>query len=256
MNIAATNGFNRLRTNAVKTMLRRKISEKEPRQVDLQAKPQNQDTTVKVARSMEELMQAFAVRSAVFLSELECPYAEEFDGNDFTATQFLGLAGGEPASTCRVRYFADFAKLERVAVRREFRKSGIAAEMIECALELCRQKGYRKLHGHAEERLLPFWKKFGFEPMKVDKNVRKFVLLGHEYFEMECNLEPHPDPIAIGKDPMQFIRPEGSWDEPCALERSAEGPAIKSASDDQEGGEWAVELHRHMKRLGESRADE
>ena len=256
MKIAAPKGFNRLRTNAVKAMPRHKIPEKEPRQDDPQAEPQNQEITVKVARSMEEMMQAFAVRAAVFLSELQCPYAEEFDGNDFSATQFLGLAGGEPASTCRVRYFSGFAKLERVAVRREFRKSGIAAEMIACAFELCRQKGYRKLHGHAEEHLVPFWEKFGFKPIGAEKNVRKFVFLGHEYFEMECNLEPHPDPIAIGKDPMQFIRPEGSWDEPCALERSAEGPAIKSASDDQEGGEWAVELHRHMKRLGESRADE
>ena len=87
--------------------------------------------SVKVARSIEDLMQAFAIRAAVFLSEQHCPYAEEFDGNDFTATQFLGLVDGEPASTCRTRYFSDFAKLERVAVRREFRGSGVAAQMIE-----------------------------------------------------------------------------------------------------------------------------
>ena len=136
--------------------------------------------TTKVAHTIEEMMQAFAVRAAVFLSELACPYTEEFDGNDFTATHFLGYVGGEPASTCRIRYFADFAKLERVAVRREFRKFGVAAEMIEYALELCRQKGYRKLHGHCEEHLVPFWQKFGFQP--IDTEI--FVIREHEYIEI------------------------------------------------------------------------
>ncbi len=199
--------------------------------------------TTKVAHTIEEMMQAFAVRAAVFLSELACPYTEEFDGNDFTATHFLGHVSGEPASTCRIRYFADFAKLERVAVRQEFRKSGVAGKMIGFALDLCRQKGYRKLHGHCEEHLLPFWQKFGFEPIDADS----FFLLGHEYIEIECPLDPHPDPIEIGKDPMLFIRPEGAWDEPCALERP------KSQSTKEEGEvdpAWASELQKRMDRLG------
>jgi predicted GNAT family N-acyltransferase len=205
------------------------------------SRPELNAVSVKIARSAEELMQAFAVRSAVFLSEQHCPYAEEFDGNDFSATQFLGLVGAEPASTCRMRYFADFAKLERVAVRREFRKFGIAAEMIEYALELCRQKGYRKLHGHCEERLLPFWQKFGFQPIDTDS----FVIQEHEYIEIECPLEPHPDPIEIGKDPMLFIRPEGAWDKPCALERSK-----SQSNEDEADPDWAAQLQNRMDRLG------
>lgn len=197
--------------------------------------------TTKVAHTIEEMMQAFAVRAAVFLSELACPYTEEFDGNDFTATHFLGYVGGEPASTCRIRYFADFAKLERVAVRREFRKSGVAAEMIVYAIELCRQKGYRKLHGHCEEHLVPFWQKFGFQPIDTES----FVIREHEYIEIECPLEPHPDPIEIGKDPMLFIRPEGAWDEPCVLER----PQSQS-SEDEADRDWASELQKRMDRLG------
>ena len=199
--------------------------------------------TTKVAHTIEEMMQAFAVRAAVFLSELACPYTEEFDGNDFTATHFLGYVSGEPASTCRIRYFADFAKLERVAVRQEFRKSGVAGKMIGFALDLCRHKGYRKLHGHCEEHLLPFWQKFGFEPIDADS----FFLLGHEYIEIECPLDSHPDPIEIGKDPMLFIRPEGAWDEPCALER----PKSQSTKDEGEADPaWASELQKRMDHLG------
>jgi predicted GNAT family N-acyltransferase len=197
--------------------------------------------TTKVAHSIEEMMQAFAVRAAVFLSELACPYTEEFDGNDFSATHFLGYVNGEPASTCRIRYFAEFAKLERVAVRQEFRKTGVAGKMIGFALDLCRQKGYRRLHGHCEERLLPFWQKFGFEPLEADR----FILQGHEYVEIACPLEAHPDPIAIGKDPMLFIRPEGAWDEPCALEGQDPRAAKNEADPD-----WADQLKKRMDRLG------
>ena len=84
-------------------------------------------------------MQAFVVRAAVFMSEQHCPYAEEFDGNDFTATQILGVIGEEPVAAIRIRYFANFAKLERLAVRREFRGRAVAATVIEFALELCRR---------------------------------------------------------------------------------------------------------------------
>ena len=207
---------------------------------------QPEQVSVQVARSVEELMQAFAIRAAVFLSEQNCPYAEEFDGNDFTATQYLGYVDGEPASTCRTRYFAEFAKLERVAVRREFRKSGVAAQMIEYSLEFCRQKGYRRVYGHAQARLVPFWQKFGFEPI----NDQKFTFSDHEYIEIECALEPHPDPILVGKDPMVIIRPEGEWDEPGVLEHSSVRPATNPQQDEVQDESWSAELDKQMKRLG------
>ncbi|HCX10824.1 MAG TPA: GNAT family N-acetyltransferase, partial [Hyphomonas sp.] len=57
-----------------------------------------------------------AIRSAVFLSEQDCPYEEEFDGNDFCATHLLLKAKGRPVGTLRIRWFAEFAKLERIAL--------------------------------------------------------------------------------------------------------------------------------------------
>lgn len=184
-------------------------------------RPNAPQITVKVAQSIEEMMQAFAVRAAVFMSEQNCPYAEEFDGNDFSATQIICLVGEEPAATMRVRYFAGFAKPERLAVRREFRKSGVAAEIIEFAVELCRRKGYQKLYGHAQARLVPFWERFGFKP--TDRP--EFVFSDHLYVEIECDLEPHADPVSIEMEPLRLIRPEGTWDEPGVLDQSAFRPA-------------------------------
>ncbi len=54
------------------------------------------------------------------------PYEEEFDGNDFSSTHLLGYVGDEPAGCLRIRYFASFAKIERLAVRHEFRHTRLA----------------------------------------------------------------------------------------------------------------------------------
>jgi predicted GNAT family N-acyltransferase len=184
--------------------------------------------SVRVARSVEEMMQAFAVRAAVFLNEQGCPYAEEFDGNDFSATQLVGLVGDEPAATMRVRYFADFAKPERLAVRREFRKTGITGEIIEYAAALCRRKGYRKLYGHAQVRLLPFWKRYGFEPISD----ARFTFSDHEYVEIVRHLQPDATAIGLGEDPLVIIRPEGEWDRPGVLDHSASRTATNPTGDD------------------------
>ncbi len=171
--------------------------------------------------TQDEVSRALAVRAAVFMIEQKCPYPEEFDGNDFCGTHILGTVDGEPAAAMRVRYFADFAKLERLSVLPRFRRTLIALEVVEKAVDLCRRKGYRKVYGHAQKHLVHFWQRFGFQPLQ--KN-RKVVFSDHEYVEMWGVLAPHPDAITMDSDPMVIIRPEGQWDEPGVLDKSAERP--------------------------------
>ncbi len=59
----------------------------------------------KVVSTAEELMQVFAVRAAVYMAEQQCPYEEEFDGNDYCGTHILGLADGKPAGCVRTAFF-------------------------------------------------------------------------------------------------------------------------------------------------------
>jgi predicted GNAT family N-acyltransferase len=126
---------------------------------------QNGDTAIRVANSIADLMQVVAIRAAVFLAEQSCPYEEEFDGNDFCALHLIASVGGEPAACLRVRFFADFAKLERLAVRHEFRRSVLAFEIVRAGIRLARRKGYTRIYGHAQDRLVPFWSRFGARPM-------------------------------------------------------------------------------------------
>ena len=179
------------------------------------------DLSVTIARTLEDVMRVTSIRSAVYMSEQECPYDEEFDGNDFSATHLIGYVGNEPAGCLRVRYFADFAKIERLAVRREFRKTRLAFQIVRAGIELCRTKGYRRLYGHSQKRLLNFWGRFGFHPLKGGK---EFNFSDFDYVEIVLDTTPHPKAISIGVDPYIMIRPEGRWHVPGILERSAIRP--------------------------------
>jgi predicted GNAT family N-acyltransferase len=174
--------------------------------------------SVSVARTLNDMMEVSAIRAAVYMAEQSCPYDEEFDGNDFCALHLIGRVGREPATCLRVRFFADFAKLERMAVRQEFRQSTIAFEMARAGIELCRKKGYRRIYGHAQDRLIPFWSRFGFKPVDKQHNL---VFSDFSYTEVLLETEPHPEAITLDADPYVLIRPEGEWHRPGILEQSA-----------------------------------
>lgn len=184
----------------------------------------SRDLSVTLARSIEDIMRVMTIRSAVYLAEQECPYDEEFDGNDFSATHLIGYVGNEPAACLRIRYFADFVKMERLAVRHEFRKTRLAFKIVRAGIELCRTKGYRKIYGHSQKRLLNFWSRFGFRPFEGS---REFVFSDFDYIEVALEMTPHPRAISIGVDPYIMIRPEGRWHVPGILERSAIRPVTR-----------------------------
>jgi predicted GNAT family N-acyltransferase len=184
--------------------------------------------SVGVARTFEDVMRVLTIRSAVYIAEQECPYEEEFDGNDFSATHLIGYVGDEPAACLRIRYFADFAKVERLAVRREFRKTRLSSQMARAAIELCRTKGYRRIYAHAQKRLLGFFNRFGFRPLEGG---REFVFSDFDYVEIVLDTTPHPRAITLGADPYVMIRPEGRWHVPGILERSAIRPVTRPSVD-------------------------
>lgn len=183
---------------------------------------------IKVARSLNDMMQVVAIRSAVFMSDQECPYGEEFDGNDFCATHLIGYVGDEPAACLRARFFASFAKLERLAVRREYRNTRLSFDVVWAGIELSRKKGYTTIYGHAQDRLVKFWSRFGAKPMGDN---RKLVFSDYSYTEMLLEVEPHDNPLTLDSDPYELIRPEGEWDRPGVLENSMSRPVTSPLRD-------------------------
>lgn len=177
---------------------------------------------VAVAHSSLEFEHARAIRAVVYMGEQLCPYAEEFDGNDYTATHFVAYVDDEPAATLRVRYFGSFVKIERLAVLKRFRGKSLADEITTFALEFLARKGFTKGYGHPQLHALEFWKRHGF---RLIEEVPQFAFSDHQYVAVEGDITPHDDAITIHTDPMRVVRPEGDWDVMGVLDQSAARPA-------------------------------
>lgn len=179
---------------------------------------------VDVARDLNALMRVFALRALVYMGEQSCPFEEEFDGNDFAAaTHLLAEVAGEPAGALRLRWFADFVKFERAAVKSDHRGKGVVAALIGEAFEMSRRRGYRRVIAYMQARLVPFWAPFGFRP-RAGRD--RFAFSDHEYVEGEAHLAPHPEALSVDSPPLVLMRPEGLWDRPGILDRSAARPPL------------------------------
>ena len=172
---------------------------------------------ITIVRTFEDMFKVLAMRSATYLAEQFCYFNEEFDGNDFCATHFLGHIDGDPAGCVRIRFFGDFAKIERLAVRSEYRNSKLAFALARRAVEHCRMKGYRTIYGHSRLDLVRFWRVFGFREMESDA----FSFANIQYRELVLHTAPIPGAIGLDSGPMVIIRPEAAWDRPGPLDISA-----------------------------------
>lgn len=173
--------------------------------------------TIKLASTSDELMQCYMLRAAVFMGEQACPYGEEFDGNDYTASHVIMYVDGEPAGSMRLRWFQSFCKFERCVVLRPFRGLGIHHEINAWCKEFARRKGYTKVYLHLQRRHMPMMEKEGFR--RVDDRVFNFS--DHEYYAVYCELEPVAGSVKLDTEPMIMNRPEDRLDALGILEKSA-----------------------------------
>lgn len=181
------------------------------------------DLRVEVVRDLADFMKVVAIRSSVFLAEQDCPYDEEFDNNDLSACHLIAYLHDEPVATLRVRWFAGFAKIERVCVMKHVRGGSLVKLMIETAVDMIARKGYVHVIGYIQKRLVPFWKQLGFLPREGRDGFR---FSDYEYVECSRTLEARPNALTIDSDPYVLMRPEGEWDTESVLDRSALRPAI------------------------------
>jgi predicted GNAT family N-acyltransferase len=165
----------------------------------------NNDLVIKIVETEEEKLKAFIVRGIVYMEEQNCPFMEEFDSNDFSATQIVGLIGEEPVLTARIRYFRDFAKLERIAIRKKYRNNGYGHKLIKFMITFCLRKGYRKLYMHAQVGLKRFYEKYSFKQIG-----KSFNFSNYDYIEMLGEFDKRADPsLYMECNPLKLNQPEG-----------------------------------------------
>ena len=116
----------------------------------------------KIVSNMDELLKAFTVRAVVFIGEQNCPYDEEIDEYEHSCIHILGELDGEPIAAARLRFPGDYAKLERIAIRKQWRGRGFGHQLVEYMLEQGRLRGYSSFRMHAQAYLVDYYAKHGF----------------------------------------------------------------------------------------------
>lgn len=115
----------------------------------------------------EQLEQALAIRTKVFVEEQNVPVEEEIDQYDRltgTAHHFLIQDGGEMVSTGRITYYDDeTAKMQRIAVLKNYRSKGYGRVLLLAMEERARDLGLRYSLLDAQCQAEGFYKKLGYE---------------------------------------------------------------------------------------------
>jgi GNAT superfamily N-acetyltransferase len=173
---------------------------------------------VSICRNMEDLSIVFAIRASAYFTDEQHTFEKHFEGNDFSATHVIGWIGSEPVATLRIRYFAEFARIERIAVRPTHRRSRVAFKIVQAAFAFCRDKGYRRISGVARGEMVPFWSHFGGT---VNKGREPIFIYGLEHYEMSIEFPPVEAAVGPSSHPLVLLRPEGRWHQSGLLDRPA-----------------------------------
>jgi GNAT superfamily N-acetyltransferase len=181
---------------------------------------------VSICRNMEDLSIVFAIRASAYFSDEHHTFEKHFEGNDFSATHVIGWIGQEPVATLRIRYFADFARIERIAVRPTHRRSRVAFKIVQAAFAFCRDKGYRRISGVARGEMVPFWSHFGGQ---VNQGREPLFIYGLEHYEMSIEFPPIEAAVSSKSHPLVLLRPEGRWHQGGLLDKAAAAGAPAQA---------------------------
>jgi len=117
----------------------------------------------KTVTKIDDLIKVFIVRGIVFIDEQKVPYDIEMDKNEYCSLHILGEIDGDPMAAGRLRFMNEWAKLERIAVRKEYRKRGYGHDIVEFMLAVAREKNYHKFKMHAQAHLCEYYAKHGFK---------------------------------------------------------------------------------------------
>lgn len=118
---------------------------------------------VKSVKTEDQLQQAFAIRTKVFVEEQGVPEHLELDEHDQTAHHFIVLDGDKTIAAARLReYEPNIGKVERVCVLNEYRGKHLGKLLMDYMEQFARDIGFKKLKLNAQSYAVPFYEKLQY----------------------------------------------------------------------------------------------
>jgi predicted GNAT family N-acyltransferase len=137
---------------------------------------------VKIIQDAHQLDAAMEIRKKVFQEEQGIDQSLDFDGKDEHSDHFVAYKEKTAIGTGRLRYSFDgrkIAKVERMAVLKEFRGKGVGRQMIEAMHDYLKSKDVSDIKLDAQEGVKGFYEKMGYE-----QNGEVFVEVGLPHVQM------------------------------------------------------------------------
>lgn len=119
------------------------------------------------------------IRREVFVAEQGVPLELEMDELDSEAIHVLAYVDGVPAGCGRLLLKGEEAKIGRVAVRNNIRKSGIGTGICKLLISIADDNGVKRIYLDAQLTAVDFYAKMGFA-----KKGEAFMEAGIEHIKM------------------------------------------------------------------------
>lgn len=124
--------------------------------------------SVKVVQTKDTMsdiyLDALRIRNQVFMVEQEVPAAIEIDQHEALCIHFVLYKNDVPIATCRLLPQENgVMKLQRMAVKKEFRGHNYGLTVIEAAEQFARSQGYNRVILGAQMTAVGFYERQGYE---------------------------------------------------------------------------------------------
>jgi predicted GNAT family N-acyltransferase len=138
---------------------------------------------VREARTTDEVDDALRLRERVFCHEQGVTPSADRDGRDGEALHLVAIEGRRVVGTCRLVFEGAVAKLGRMAVEQDLRRSGVGKALLRQAEDAAREARSEVISLHAQLAARELYARQGY----VDRGAR-FVEEGIPHVAMEKRL--------------------------------------------------------------------
>lgn len=119
--------------------------------------------SIKIITTASEMDKVIAIRREVFIEEQQVPEAIEIDEFEDDATYILSTIDRQPVGTARWRSTDEGIKLERFAVLKNHRRTGIGTALLRFVLQQIDRD--QPVYLNSQTSVIDFYLKFNFKPV-------------------------------------------------------------------------------------------
>ncbi len=121
------------------------------------------DLKIRLIKNKKEFGQVFRIREIVFVKGQNVPKERERDGLDSSSRHVIVFYNGKVIGCARIRLIGNKAKLERIALLKEYRGKGFGKIIMDYLVKYCKRKKVKEIVLHSQCYIKDFYNRCGFK---------------------------------------------------------------------------------------------